>query len=472
MSRNVVFRYCLVCCITLAGIAVAATTSRAQRGRPATRVRTPVPQATPVPKPARPAPQTVTPEPKVEPEPQDLDTVKTDTNLVVVPVVATTREENYIPDLRREEFTVWENGVQQDVAFFATVNAPFHVVLLLDTSGSTKEKLGMIREAAGAFVDQLQRGDRVKVISFDEQVRDLNDFSSDRALLKNAINKTTSGAGTKLYDAFEIALASIRNIRGRKAVVLFSDGVDYHSDRATFDRNIHWLDEESVIVYPIRYDTRADTARLMREQIEEQQGSILPTIDVVNAPPEGTTAPTFPSDDPDTVPTSGKGSNTGPFGLPPASEIMRRRREAERERDRDRERKGYPSRLPPDSSKPRDPSRDPRTDPSNYPRTSRRNTRREEESLDRLLDQLYLTADSYLLELANKSGGRLLKADTLQSLPEAFAKIAAELRTQYAIGYYPTDKNTDGTYRKIKVATTRKNTSVRARPGYRAPSGG
>ena len=89
-----------------------------------------------------------------------------------------------------------------------------------------------------------------------------------------------------------------------------------------------------------------------------------------------------------------------------------------------------------------------------------------------MLDQLYLTADSYLGELANKSGGRVLRADTLGSLPDAFAKIAAELRTQYAIGYYPANKTRDGQYRKIKVATTRKSVVVRARPGYRAPSGG
>ncbi len=89
-----------------------------------------------------------------------------------------------------------------------------------------------------------------------------------------------------------------------------------------------------------------------------------------------------------------------------------------------------------------------------------------------MLDQLYLKADSYLLELANKSGGRLLRADTLGSLPDAFAKIAAELRTQYAIGYYPTNKMRDGQYRKIKVTATRKGVVLRARPGYRAPSGG
>lgn len=89
-----------------------------------------------------------------------------------------------------------------------------------------------------------------------------------------------------------------------------------------------------------------------------------------------------------------------------------------------------------------------------------------------LLDHLYFTADSYLKALADKSGGRLLRADNLNSLPDAFANIAAELRIQYSIGYYPTNKARDEGYRKIKVSSTRKNVAIRARPGYRAPRGG
>ena len=84
-----------------------------------------------------------------------------------------------------------------------------------------------------------------------------------------------------------------------------------------------------------------------------------------------------------------------------------------------------------------------------------------------MLDSLYLKADSYLSDLATKSGGRVLRADTIESLPDAFARIAAELRTQYSIGYYPTNKTHDDQYRKIKVTTTRRNVVVRARPGYR-----
>lgn len=83
-----------------------------------------------------------------------------------------------------------------------------------------------------------------------------------------------------------------------------------------------------------------------------------------------------------------------------------------------------------------------------------------------MLDNAYLKADSYLKQLAEKSGGRLLRADTLKSLPDAFSQIAAELRTQYMLGYYPHNKDRDDRYRKIKVATNRKNVAIRARPGY------
>ena len=87
-----------------------------------------------------------------------------------------------------------------------------------------------------------------------------------------------------------------------------------------------------------------------------------------------------------------------------------------------------------------------------------------------MLDLAYLTADSYLKTLAEKSGGRLLRADTIGSLPDAFAQIAGELRTQYLLGYYPLNKERDERYRKIMVDTTRKDVVIRARPGYLATS--
>lgn len=450
-------------------------TNQQPKANPTPRV-TPEPTAAPT---IEPLPDDV-PKDYPKDEPKDVESLKTDTNLVTVPVIAATRDGNYIPDLRQEEFSIAEDGQQQQIAFFATVSAPFHVVLLLDTSASTEEKLGSIKRAAATFVEQLQSADRVKVISFDNELRELCEFTNDRAVLRIAIYRTVSGTGTRLYDAFELALASIRTIKGRKAIVLFSDGMDYHSAESTFDGSLRGLDEEGVVVYPIRYETRAETERIAREAMEDPAPQ-LPTIDVIRKAPPGTTPPTFPGGDPDTVPTTGQPRTTGPLGLPTADEILRGRRR------RDSDPNGYPQpdQLPPggptgpnDPSRrpdvrrdPRDPLPDPRDDRGGTWPSGRRNPR-EGDSIDAMLDQLYLTADSYLNELANKSGGRLLRADTLGSLPDAFAQIAAELRTQYAIGYYPVNKTRDGQYRKIKVTTTRKNVVVRARPGYRAPSGG
>ena len=93
-----------------------------------------------------------------------------------------------------------------------------------------------------------------------------------------------------------------------------------------------------------------------------------------------------------------------------------------------------------------------------------------DDSIGVMLDALYVTADSYLEQLATKSGGRLYRADTLGSLPDAFARIAAELRTQYSLGYYPTNAAHDGQYRKVKVVISRKKIIARARPGYRSPA--
>src|SRR6266850_916005 len=408
------------------------------------------------------------PTPKAEPTadptpaegPQDIETLKIDTDLVTVPVIVTDASGLYVPDLNQADFSIAEDGVKQEIAFFSTVSAPFHVILMLDTSASTQEKLRLIQQAANAFVEQLQAADRVKVISFDDDVRDRNEFTSDRAVLRAAINDTRPGKGTKVYDAMELALNTVRRIQGRKAIVIFTDGVDWHSDQATFNSTVRGLDEEGVIVYPIRYDTRAVTEQIAREQSEETTPQ-LPTIDVIRRPTTGTTPPTFPSDEP--LPTSGSRRTTGPLGLPLPDEILRRRRQTDpNRRGSDPNRMPAPGDGPPDIDGAR--TRMPPEGPAGRP------TSRTDDSLDSMLDMLYSTADSYLETLANKSGGKLLRADTLGSLPDAFAKIAAELRTQYLLGYYPANKTRDGQYRRIKVTTARKGVLIRARPGYSAPS--
>ncbi len=384
---------------------------------------------------------------------EQVETVKIDTNLVMVPVAVTAADGRNVPDLRQNEFNVAEDGVKQQIALFATTRLPVNVVLLLDTSASTKDKLAFMQAAAVAFVEKLEAADRVKVISFDSQVRELSDFSSNRATLKAAIGKTTSGEGTKLYDAFELALSSLRKLEGRKAIVLFSDGVDWHSDQASDYSTLRWLEEEGVVVYPIRYNTRAEAERIARRTSEEIDPE-LATIDVIRKSKGGTTEPTFPNDDPREGPPPGQPSSTGPLGLPTAAEIMRRSRRS----------------VP----RPGEPSTERRTTPG-APRKPKSETesrgRHGGDPISEMLDRLYLVADKYLNDLADKSGGTVLRVDDLSTLPDAFAKVAAELQLQYIIGYYPTNKAHDGEYRNINVTSSRQQLVIRARPGYRAPNG-
>lgn len=380
----------------------------------------------------------------------EVETVKIDTNLVTVPVIASSRTGNYISDLRKEEFKLSEDGVAQEIAFLATVNVPFHVVLMLDTSDSTREKLGEIKRAAVAFLGQLGPKDRVKVISFDNELRDLNDFTSDKAILRGAIEQTRAGEGTRVYDAMQLAIDVLRPIQQRKAIVIFTDGMDWHSDRSTYEGTVHDLDESGVIVYPIRFDTRVETERLARKQAEEQNGTQLPTSSILRAP-SGTTPTTFPGDDPSPVPTMKR----EPLPIPPLAVILGR----------------GGNRNPPQTS-PTDPFPDSGgRSTGRPPNPGTINDSRKSDSISGMMDQLYLMADSYLAAIADQTGGKVYRADTVAFLPQAFAAIADELRTQYLLGYYPTNPTHDGKYRKIQVKTSRKDIAVRARPGYRARSG-
>jgi len=418
---------------------------------PAQRAR--APQRPREPQPAK----TTPPEPEAGPPQTEVETLKIDTNLVTVPVIASSRSGSYISDLRKEEFSLSEDGVAQQIAFLATVNAPFHLILLLDTSASTEEKIGQIQRAAISFVEQLSSADKVKVISFDTEVRDLNEFTSDKAVLRGVIQSTRSGTGTRLYDAVQLSLDTLRPINQRKAIVLFTDGCDWHSESASFDATIRALDESGVIVYPIRFDTRAETERIAREQQGDLGGVQLPTSSVIRQPPAGTTPPTFPSDEPFPVPTGQSRRSSLPI-----PDILNRRRNPNPPQN--------PTTDPfPDGSGRDTGSRNPGP-PDTGTRTPGGGSR--DDGIGPMLDRLYLMADSYLRELADRSGGRVYRADTVGVLPQAFAAIAAELRTQYLLGYYPTNRVHDGAYRKIEVKTSRKDIGIRARPGYRTRSGG
>lgn len=184
------------------------------------------------------------------------DVIRVDTSLVMVPVTVMDRSGRYVPELLRENFRVSENGVEQKIAYFATSDAPFSVVLLLDTSGSTQFRLDDIQEAAINFVSKLKSNDSVTVMSFDDKIRVECKNTTDRAEITRAIRKTRTGGGTRLYDAVEETMIKhLKTIPGRKAVVLFTDGVDTTSRDASYRGTIRLAEESDAPIYTVDYDT-------------------------------------------------------------------------------------------------------------------------------------------------------------------------------------------------------------------------
>lgn len=185
------------------------------------------------------------------------DVIRTDTSLVTVPVTVMDRSGRYVPLLRREQFRILENGVEQKIAYFATNDSPFTVILLIDTSGSTHFRLDDIQDAAINFVSKLKSNDSVMVMSFDDRIDVLCKPTTIREEITTAIRRTRTGGGTRLYDAVEdIFKKHLRTISGRKAVVLFTDGVDTTSRRASYDSTMRLAEESDAPIYSVDYDTQ------------------------------------------------------------------------------------------------------------------------------------------------------------------------------------------------------------------------
>ncbi|HKQ53486.1 MAG TPA: VWA domain-containing protein [Pyrinomonadaceae bacterium] len=356
-------------------------------------------------------------------EPEELDegdVVRVNTTLVSIPVTVMDRNGRFIPNLSQQDFRVYEDGVEQQVAYFASVEKPFTVALVIDTSASTRFRLEEIQEAAFAFINQLRPDDRVLVVSFDEEVRVLAQATNDRARLREAISRVRTGGGTKLYDAMDLVINRLLSReQGRKAVVLFTDGVDTTSTRASYQSNVRDAEELDALIYPIQYDTSDAVMgpgggggypypgpnRYPYPRRRRSSGGILG--DILGGVLGGGGGGGWPGGG------GGGGGRRGGGGI-----IIG----------------GGGGGT--NGSSPED----------------------------------YRRANSYLNDLAYKTGARVYRADTTRDLSQSFALIAEELRRQYSIGYYPKDVAQAGQRRQIRVRVNRPDLVVRARDSYIAGS--
>jgi len=303
-------------------------------------------------------------EPRQPVENQDVEVIKVSTTLVTVPVSVMDPNGRFIADLKQDQFHLFEDGVEQRIAFFENAEQPFTIALMLDVSDSAKEKLAQIKSAATAFIGELKENDRVMVMSFDKNITVLCGPTADRKLVTSAIERLRAGGGTSLYDAVDLMAArQLKKIRGRKAIVLFTDGVDTTSNLATFESTLRAAEELDALIYSIQYNTYNDVAQTQ------------------------------------TVPAGEMGN-----------QVVTSR--------------GEP------------------------------------------LSVAYKRAGIYLQTLSENSAGRFYHAAGLNYLKGIFSRIAAELREQYSLGYYPSNKSEDKKKREVRVRVSMPSVALRYRRSY------
>lgn len=203
----------------------------------------------------------------------DGEVLRITASLVSVPVTVINRQGQYIVDLHQNDFRIYDDGVEQTIAHFSNVDHPFSVILLIDTSGSTAAFLDQIKAAAKAFVELLRPVDTVRPVYFHGEIKSLTKVgTNDPGLLKLAIDQMELGPvdiGTRLYDAVDFSLRVLKPERGRKAVILFTDGENTWG-KATTKSTLQDAEESDIIVYTLQYGDMPPQKYL--QQLAEKTG--------------------------------------------------------------------------------------------------------------------------------------------------------------------------------------------------------
>ena len=156
-----------------------------------------------------------------------------------VPIYATVTDATgrLVPDLERDDFEVWDNGKPVPLTVFDNAVQPISVVVMLDTSGSMTMNLDLLKEAATQFAIRLLPEDRARIGSFSDKIRiKPADFTSDRdELIRILRDDIDYGNPTRLWDATDAGMTALKDIEGRRVVLVFTDGKDTASDRSEGD---------------------------------------------------------------------------------------------------------------------------------------------------------------------------------------------------------------------------------------------
>ena len=234
----------------------------------------------------------------VKPTPDD-EPIRVDTNYVSVPVSVIDKQGRFISDLQKAAFQLFEDDREQEIVSFGTVDQPFTVIVLLDRSGSMSFHLGEMAEAASIFVKQLRPDDTIAAFSFASSVREVFPFLRASEFIKPAvIKKHADDRSTYIYDAVDLALRKVKQIKGRKAILLFSDGAGGDNFSSAKD-NFRDAEEGEALIYTIQFDTfsplpprhiskelwkeRVESARSYMEKLADKSGGRFYQIQSINS---------------------------------------------------------------------------------------------------------------------------------------------------------------------------------------------
>ncbi len=199
-------------------------------------------------------------------EAQD-DRFRTGIELVNVTATVSDRDGHFVPGLRKDDFTVYENGHAQEIAFFSNERMPVSLGILLDASGSmTPEKMKAARSAIDRFIfELLDPDDELFFVEFANSPRVAQPWTTDRRAISRAVADVVPIGGTAIYDAIAAALPVAATGRHRKkALLLISDGNDTNS-RRSMEEAQRLIRESEVLVYALGVDgTERETPRILR----------------------------------------------------------------------------------------------------------------------------------------------------------------------------------------------------------------
>ena len=193
-------------------------------------------------------------------------TFKAGTQVVSLFVTVQDAQKRLVPDLTQQDFDVADNEKPQSITYFDNSIHPINVVVMLDTSGSMTLTIDLLKRAAEQFLIRLLPDDKAKVGAFNDKIQMGAHFSNNRDQLVSEVRDLDYGNGTRLWDAVGASLDELKNLDGRRVILVFTDGDDTAS-KTSLGRVIERARADEVMIYAIGLESRYfDGVRMVRSK--------------------------------------------------------------------------------------------------------------------------------------------------------------------------------------------------------------